>query len=184
LLVEIPIYIYIYICESADICQVAVLHAVLAQSSLLASRCAGAGRDQDGVDRMRMGRRRDEDGKWTGRILALCNGATCMVRRSCDWQRPNQLRHHYCWRGHGFKSGDDRSSKSIIIVHRSSTSISIGRRKQSASFMDHSHRYVAGTAQLGHSHIDEDRSEVLLGLQTPLRWSIGPALQTRRELSQ
>ena len=49
-------------------------HAVLAPClfSLRASaRCAGAGRDQDGVDRVRMGRGRDEDGKWTGRIGAL-----------------------------------------------------------------------------------------------------------------
>ena len=92
MLVEIPIYI----CESADICQVAVLHAVLAQSSLLASsRCAGAGRDQDGVDRMRMGRRRDEDGKWTGRIgtLQWCSlhGASILLQAAARSRVPSLL---------------------------------------------------------------------------------------------
>ena len=55
--------------------------------SLRASaRCAGAGRDQDGVDRMRMGRRRDEDGKWTGRIGTLLwrsrHGASTLAQAS------------------------------------------------------------------------------------------------------
>jgi hypothetical protein len=118
-------------------------------------------------------------------VLALCNGAACMVHRSCYRLRPDLVCHHCCWRGHGFESGDDRSSKSIIIVHRSSTSISIGRRKQSASFMEISHRYVAGTERvLGNAHIHEDSSIELFGLQSAVRGSIArQAMQARRERS-
>ena len=72
-------------------------HAVLAPclvSRRASARCAGAGRDQDGVDRMRMGRRRDEDGKWTGRIGTLqcsLHGASILLQAAARSRVPSWL---------------------------------------------------------------------------------------------
>ena len=88
MLVEIPICVNLQsFSRSGD-------YSLPCFSSRASTRCAGAGRDQDGVDRMRMGRRRDEDGKWTGRIGTLqcsLHGASILLQAAARSRVPSLL---------------------------------------------------------------------------------------------